>query len=220
MTLFFSASTLGFYDDQVHGPRLVKILDPDWVRPVKKIPDPYWVRPTLEVPDESAVAPTIEIDGALLSDPEWARPTVSAEDEDAIHPTITVNDEEADHPLVEVENLDCLLPIDAREISASEHLALLDEQRTGKVITADGDGNPTAVDAPAPSDAELWIVVRRTRDALIDAVAWRYERNAREQRLGIALTDNLEALDVYIQALADLTGHPDPTAIEWPVLTI
>ncbi|GEM_PF-2138954 len=65
-----------------------------------------------------------------------------------------------------------------------------------------------------PSADEL----RAQRDGLIAAVAWRYERHARELRLSLKPTDDLTVLDTYIQALADLTRQTGfPSLITWPV---
>jgi hypothetical protein len=59
---------------------------------------------------------------------------------------------------------------------------------------------------------------RATRDALIDAVAWRYERHTRELRLILVPTDDIAALDAYVQALADVPLQAGfPSAIDWPV---
>jgi len=43
------------------------------------------------------------------------------------------------------------IPVDAVEISAEEHRALLDAQSAGKRITADANGRPIAIDPPQPS---------------------------------------------------------------------
>lgn len=72
---------------------------------------------------------------------------------------------------------------------------------------------------PDPADqVDLAPTARAQRDNLIAAVAWRYERYARELRLGLQPTDDIEAMDIYVQKLADLTkqvGFPD--SITWPV---
>lgn len=71
---------------------------------------------------------------------------------------------------------------------------------------------------PAPAAAELAAAARADRDARIAAVAWRYERHARELRLGLTPTDNLAALDAYVQALADVPLQAGfPSTIDWPV---
>lgn len=41
-----------------------------------------------------------------------------------------------------------MIPLDAVEITAVEHVALLAAQRSGKVITADENGRPAAIDPP------------------------------------------------------------------------
>lgn len=72
---------------------------------------------------------------------------------------------------------------------------------------------------PGPTADDLWVKLRAQRDARIDAVSWRYERHARELRLGIAPTDDLALLDAYIQALADLPENiTDPAAPDWPAI--
>lgn len=115
-------------------------------------------------------------------------------------------------------NPDCKIPADAVEITAVEHTALLEAQSAGKCIQADASGKPVVVDPPPPTDAELAATARAKRDSMIAAVAWRYERHARELRLGLTPTDNLAALDIYVQALADVTKQSGfPSTINWPV---
>ena len=65
--------------------------------------------------------------------------------------------------------------------------------------------------------ANQWANLRRTRDQLIRLYEWKYVRHARETRLGIPATDNLQELDAYFQALADITNRPDPNNVMWPV---
>lgn len=61
--------------------------------------------------------------------------------------------------------------------------------------------------------------MRGTRDILIKAVEWRYQRYARHERLGLPQVDSLSALDAYVQALADVTAQPEfPFDVQWPVL--
>lgn len=68
-----------------------------------------------------------------------------------------------------------------------------------------------------PDIGALADTVRADRDARIDAVTWRYERHARETRLGMVTTDNLTTLDTYVQALADVPNQPGfPTSVNWP----
>jgi len=64
--------------------------------------------------------------------------------------------------------------------------------------------------------AKQWANVRKTRDQLIRLYEWKYVRNARETRLGLPTTDNLQELDTYMQALADITNCSDPNNVVWP----
>lgn len=61
---FYSPSTLGFYDENIHGPRLIQV------------PDPAWVRPTAEggEPDPDAQAPLVEVPNPDTKIPPDARP--------------------------------------------------------------------------------------------------------------------------------------------------
>ncbi len=68
--------------------------------------------------------------------------------------------------------------------------------------------------APKPPTADQ---VRAERDAKIEAVRWRIERAKDETALGVPLTEPLEPLLQYVQALRDVpaqTGFPEN--IEWP----
>lgn len=64
--------------------------------------------------------------------------------------------------------------------------------------------------------SEKWFAVRQERDVKMNEFQWRYERYNRELRLGLPNTDNLEMLDNYMQALADITKQDDPFNINWP----
>lgn len=60
---------------------------------------------------------------------------------------------------------------------------------------------------------------RRNRDQRIQDVSWRYERFQRHARLGLPQVDTIEALDAYIQALADVPNQDGfPFQIDWPTL--
>lgn len=61
--------------------------------------------------------------------------------------------------------------------------------------------------------------VRLRRDKFIQDMQWRYERYARETRLGVPPQDDIAALDVYVQALADIPQQPGfPWDVAWPDL--
>lgn len=62
-----------------------------------------------------------------------------------------------------------------------------------------------------------WDVVRAERSRRMAAFQWRLERHAREVRLGVAPTDDIAALDGYMQALADITtAFQTPADVVWP----
>ncbi len=56
------------------------------------------------------------------------------------------------------------IPADAVEITAAEHAALLAAQSSGKVIQADKDGKPVAVDPPKPTVSDVWERIKADRD--------------------------------------------------------
>ena len=64
---------------------------------------------------------------------------------------------------------------------------------------------------------EMWREVKMNRAVKIQEVEWRIQRYFSESRQGLTLTDDIELLDQYVQALRDITDTtPDPVAVEWP----
>lgn len=59
--------------------------------------------------------------------------------------------------------------------------------------------------------------VRIRRDDLMAAFDWRYLRHDREIRMNMVPTDDIQKLDEYMQALADITKQEDIFNIQWPV---
>lgn len=108
----------------------------------------------------------------------------------------------------------------------TEAIEVVDELFLQTISETDGTwkrdlvtGDITKHPLPMPTEAELSAAARAKRDSIISGVAWRYERQARELRLGIKTTDNLAALDTYVQALADITAQNGfPFTINWPVV--
>lgn len=71
----------------------------------------------------------------------------------------------------------------------------------------------------AEKDHEQADEVRAERDRLIDREDWRYTRYNSEVRQGLAPSDDIVALDTYIQALRDIPDQAGfPWEIEWPTL--
>ena len=56
------------------------------------------------------------------------------------------------------------IPSDAVEITDDEHAALLHAQSQGKVIQADKDGTPVAVDPPRPTASDIWERIKAERE--------------------------------------------------------
>jgi len=59
--------------------------------------------------------------------------------------------------------------------------------------------------------------IRRIRDEKMREFDWRYHRYMRQTRLGIEPTDNIQNLDAYMQALADIPNQPDLNNLVWPI---
>ncbi|MFZ2469464.1 MAG: tail fiber assembly protein [Parvibaculum sedimenti] len=214
--IYYSASTGGFYNDRMHGLRLLTVVDPDWLRPMRFVPDMSAEPATIEVPDPNWQRPTIEVQGedgttSLISDPDAQPAMCVVMDPNWQRPMIEEPDPDAEPDLIEVDNPDCKLPLDAVEITAEEHAALLDEQANGKVISAGVDGKPVALDPPAPTAEELWARVRRQRDALLSACDWTQMSDA-------PLAAEVKAAwTAYRQALRDIPEtQTDPANIVWP----
>jgi hypothetical protein len=65
----------------------------------------------------------------------------------------------------------------------------------------------------------LWQDIRNTRNSLLNELDWRYHRYNSEVRLGREPTDDIRELDIYAQALRDITLQSDPRNIIWPTLS-
>jgi len=71
----------------------------------------------------------------------------------------------------------------------------------------------------AEKDREQADAVRAKRDRLIDKEDWRYTRHNSEVRQGLTPSDDIVALDTYIQALRDIPDQAGfPWNVEWPTL--
>ena len=76
-----------------------------------------------------------------------------------------------------------------------------------------------ALTNPPPTTEQLAAQVRAERDAKIEVVRWRIERAKDEKDLGIPLTEPLEPLLRYVQALRDVPQQAGfPEKVEWPEL--
>jgi hypothetical protein len=68
-----------------------------------------------------------------------------------------------------------------------------------------------------PSRDELLQPVRQKRDELMKEFEWRYTRYERQVRLNLPTTDDLQNMDNYMQALADITSQEDLANVVWPM---
>lgn len=116
------------------------------------------------------------------------------------------------------------LPADAAEVTPERHAELLEATTRGQIVQAGGDGQPVAVDAPAPPVETLTVLARRRRDAEIIAVRWLVDRHRDEQALDTSTTLSAEgyrAVLLHIQALRDVPAQSGfPADIAWPVLPL
>lgn len=75
---------------------------------------------------------------------------------------------------------------------------------------------PLSPQAEAEKIFLQWQEVRRLRDEKMNDFQWRYSRYERYLRLGLEPIDNIEAMDAYMQSLADITLQQDPFNLIWP----
>ncbi|WP_018609758.1 tail fiber assembly protein [Uliginosibacterium gangwonense] len=108
------------------------------------------------------------------------------------------------------------LPEDAVEISLETRQALMAAQGADsvKIIAADQDGLPIAIDPPAPALDVLAAHARAQRDALIAATDYLLMPDYPVSAARLA------RIKAYRQALRDVTTQAGfPTVIEWPTLS-
>lgn len=124
--------------------------------------------------------------------------------------------------LVEIENPDCRLPIDAIEIGPERHAELIAAQAEGKEIVAGARGLPLAVDrdskeAPQRTIEEQLAALRRRRDRELRGSDWTQLPDAMaaaRRKLWAQHRQALRELPALIEA-AVAKGHA-PTSIPYP----
>lgn len=174
--IFFHALSVGFFVDEIHGPRTIFVPDPDWTRPLMSVPDPSWIPPEddaeaipplIEMPDMEAVAPLIEVENPACTLP-------------------------ARSELVEVDEAD--------------YIALLDAQTHGREIQATPEGQPVAVEPPPLDQAELETRERRWRDSALnatDGAVVRHRDELEADRETTLSADQYRELQAYRMELRD-----------------
>lgn len=110
----------------------------------------YYSKTTNGFCDDRVMGPRL----VSIIDPLWVAPTITVDDpsftgtlaEGEAVPTITIPDPNAEPVYTFVDNPYCKIPVDAIEITEEERQACLTGQSSGKVIQADADGRPVAID--------------------------------------------------------------------------
>ena len=106
-------------------------------------------------------------------------------------------------------------------LNLGEPLATLTEQEWSECegLARLIDGTLFLGKTQAEKDREQSDAVRAKRDRLIDKEDWRYTRYNSEVRQGLTPSDDIVALDTYIQALRDIPDQVGfPYDVVWPML--
>lgn len=186
--MFFSKTTNGFYDPEIHGSK------------TKQITDPSWVHPKISV--KLAPGESIVLNGEDFTNTGKTTVTIK----DVPDPSVTA-------PIIEVANPDCKIPADATDEKDWEytHAELLAGQSAGKVITSDDNGYPILTEPTEPTTEELAAAARAKRDAKLAACDWVVTKAVETGE------DVPAAWKTYRQALRDITSQTGfPKTINWP----
>ena len=101
---------------------------------------------------------------------------------------------------------DTVIPIEAIEITAKQHVELLENQGTKRWNA--GTGRINKFDRPGPTNDDLWAALRNERNARLSASDWTQMPDAPVDRAAWA---------AYRQALRDLPDNTtDPARPIWP----
>lgn len=110
-----------------------------------------------------------------------------------------------------------VLPDDKVEITREVHLALLDMQAAGKVISHDDMGHPVAIDPPPPTQAQLNATRLVEIDSLLADIDVKGARPSRE--IASALAAGQPAPPLSVQKLASLEAQASALRTERRTLT-
>lgn len=112
-------------------------------------------------------------------------------------------------------------PIDLVEITAAQHLALVNGQAGGLWLAADVDGNPILIEPPPPSPESLAAIERVWRDGLLsdtDGIVSRHRDELEEGPETTLTAAQYAELQVYRRQLRDWPqGDEFPLADHRPV---
>ena len=167
--MLYAKSTGGFYTTEIHGSRKMIVIDPEWTRPTKTV---------VLQPGESY------LNGDQLVINDGGIPLVLEH----------VPDMDAVPPVIEIDNPACKIPSDAVEISNEEHAALLAGQSSGKIISADADGNPVLIEPAKATAEQVWTAIKAERDQRTEQGGFKVgskwfhsDQKSRGQQLGLVL---------------------------------
>ncbi|MDH4585632.1 hypothetical protein E8F20_27675 [Pseudomonas sp. BN415] len=190
-TMFFSASLVAFFCEEVHGARSVSAVHPDWVRP--NVPVEVEPGDSIELQDGTIYTNTTE-EPVTVQAPDWlATPT-----------------------LIEVPNPSTKIPEDAVQVPAAEYRALLEGMSNGKVLASDAEGRPVLRDAPLPGIADLRALIDN-RVAEVTANWTRFENEYLEREASARTYKNggyQGVPAVWVKAFADAAYVFDPSNLE------
>jgi hypothetical protein len=68
------------------------------------------------------------------------------------------------------DEINTIIPEDAKEISSEFHMALINAQGLGKIITSNEEGYPILVDAPEPTEEEIATEKAKALKAELEAI--------------------------------------------------
>lgn len=103
------------------------------------------------------------------------------------------------------------IPDDAVEVGREYHAELMTAQANGKLIAANDNGEPVAIDPPPPTADELAVQYRSERDRLLAESDWVVIKAA---EVGEAVPEDWRA---YRQALRNVPAQDGfPQSIVWP----
>ncbi|RWU18112.1 phage tail protein [Pseudomonas alkylphenolica] len=103
-------------------------------------------------------------------------------------------------------------PTDVIEITAEQHLELVNGQASGLHLSADADGNPILIEQPKPPLEVLAATERAWRDAQISSTEWLTTRHRDEQDMQQATTLTAEQFSELLAYRQHLRDWPETEA--------
>jgi hypothetical protein len=205
--MFYSKTTKGFYDEDIHGLRKLQV------------PDPAWVRPNIDVilqPGESYY-----LDGVAVATNNGTEAA-----------TFNVPDASAQPNIIEIDNPASKIPADAVAVSKEIYDALMTAQAQGKMIVPDADGNPVAVDRPATSFDVLidpyLTKVRKAREVVLNriiGIAWAANKDGDHSMDDAIAQARIDLLNFTIdpsvvaaQAAKDFAAYESAVQARWAAI--